>query len=106
MQNGQILSTKKVGEERTRSRTLINGTGQVSLSTETRSNNTSEHSRTYAAGPMQVSEVVALGGGEYDGWLSRSGPVLNRSSLSEWHRAPDDLDEVPQPGLLIAHLCQ
>jgi hypothetical protein len=52
MQNGQILSTKKVGEEGTRSRTLINGTGQVSLSTETRSNNTTENSRTYAAGPM------------------------------------------------------
>ncbi|MDD1727577.1 MAG: hypothetical protein LUQ50_00730 [Methanospirillum sp.] len=66
MQNGQIISTKKVGEEGTRSRTLINVTGQVSLSTETRSNNTTEHSRTYAAGPMQVSEVVALGGGEYD----------------------------------------
>jgi len=68
MQNGQIISTKQVGEEGTRSRTLINGTGLVSLSTETRSNNTSESSRTYAAGPMQVSEVVALGGGEYDGW--------------------------------------
>jgi len=68
MQNGQIISTKKVGEEGTLSRTLINGTGQVSLSTETRSNNTTENSRTYAAGPMQVSEVVALGGGEYDGW--------------------------------------
>ena len=68
MQNGQIISTKQVGEEGTRSRTLIYGTGQVSLSTETRSNNTSESSRTYAAGPMQVSEVVALGGGEYDRW--------------------------------------
>jgi hypothetical protein len=68
MQNGQIISTKQVGEEGTRSRTLISGTGQVSLSTETRSNNTTENSRTYAAGPMQVSEVVALGGGEYDGW--------------------------------------
>ena len=68
MQNGQIISAKQVGEEGTRSRTLINGTGQVSLSTEIRSNNTTENSRTYAAGPMQVSEVVALGGGEYDGW--------------------------------------
>ena len=68
MQNGQIISTKQVGDEGTRSRTLINGTGQVSLSTETRSNNTTENSRTYAAGPMQVSEVVALGGGEYNGW--------------------------------------
>jgi hypothetical protein len=68
MQNGQIISTKKVGEEGTRSRTQINGTGHVSLSTEIRSNNTIENSRTYAAGPMQVSEVVALGGGEYDGW--------------------------------------
>ena len=68
MQNGQIISTKKVGEEGTRSMTLIKGTGQVSLSTETRSNNTTENSRTYAAGPMHVSEVVALRGGEYDGW--------------------------------------
>jgi len=68
MQNGQIISTKQVGEGGTRSRILINGTGQVSLSTETRSNNTTENSRIYAAGPMQVSEVVALGGGEYDGW--------------------------------------
>lgn len=40
MQNGQIISTKQVGEEGTRSRTLINGTSLVSLSTETRSNNT------------------------------------------------------------------
>lgn len=68
MQSEQIISTKKVGEEGTRSRTLINGTGQASLSTETRSNNTTENSRTYAASPMQVSEVVALGGDGYDGW--------------------------------------
>ena len=68
MQKGQIISTKQVGDQTTRSRTMINGTGQISLSTQTRSNNTSEDSRTYAAGPMQVSEVVALGGGEYDGW--------------------------------------
>jgi hypothetical protein len=52
----------------TRFRILINGTGLVSLSTETLSNNSSENNRMYAAGPMQVSEVVALGGGEYDGW--------------------------------------
>jgi|GEM_PF-1067655 len=68
MQKGQIISTKQVGDQITRSRTMINGTGQISLSTQTRSNNTSEDSRTYAAGPMQVSEEVALGGGENDGW--------------------------------------
>lgn len=68
MQNGQILSTKEIDDDGTKSRTMINGTGQVSLSTETRSNNTTENSRAYAAGPMQVSEVVALGGSEYDGW--------------------------------------
>ncbi|WP_319581000.1 hypothetical protein [uncultured Methanospirillum sp.] len=42
MQNGLIISVKQVGEEGTRSRTLINGTDQVSLSTETRNNYTSK----------------------------------------------------------------
>ena len=67
MQNGQIISTKKVGEERTRSGMMINGDDRVSLSTKTRSDNTTENSRTFTTGLMQGSEVVALGGGEYDG---------------------------------------
>jgi len=40
MLSGQILSTKQVGEDATQSRTMINGTGQVSLRAQTRGNNT------------------------------------------------------------------
>jgi len=46
---------------------MINGTGQTSLSIQTRGNNASEDSRTYVAGPMQVSEMVALEEGKNDG---------------------------------------
>lgn len=42
-------------------------------------------------------ELVALGEGEYDGWKSRSGSGFNRSSHSEWHRAPKNMKKFVSP---------
>ncbi|MFH0968436.1 MAG: hypothetical protein V1862_12205 [Methanobacteriota archaeon] len=57
MQSGQILSTKQVGEDGTRSRSMINGIGQVSLRAQIRGNNTSENSRTYADGLIPPGKI-------------------------------------------------
>lgn len=60
--SGSYLGKKKVGNDSTISRTAINGTGMVLITSRGDDGNTSTNAKTFAAGPMELSEEVLFGG--------------------------------------------
>ena len=60
--SGSYLGKKRLGNGSTLSRTAINGTGMVLITSRGDDGNTSTNAKTFAAGPMELSEEVRLGG--------------------------------------------
>jgi hypothetical protein len=53
---------KKIGDDSTMSRTAIHGTETVLIPSRGDDGNTSTNEKTFAAGPMELSEEVLFGG--------------------------------------------
>ncbi len=59
--SGAYVSVKELSNESTVSRTGMNGSGQVILTSRTTGGNGSGQTKTYAAGPVSLSEIVRFG---------------------------------------------